>query len=257
MTERTGQVRAVVRGLTLLQHIAESDAGLTLTDAADRADLPPSTTHRLLTTMEAERFVRFDVAAGTWQIGVAAFVTGAAFLKTRSLMLVAKPFLTQLVELTGETANVFVESNGEVVCLDQVESRHATRSLTQIGGRLPMHASGSGKSLLSHMSKDRRQQLLGSGDLVAMTPSTITCRKDLNEILDRARTDGFASDHGEHSDGMRSAASAVFCEAGNPIAALAVSGPEWRIDDAKMSELCDHVKQAARDVTVEFGGRAP
>ena len=253
--ERTGQVRAVIRAMTLLREVAASDGGLTLTEIAERADLPPSTTHRLLTTMESERFVRFDTMAGNWQIGVSAFVTGAAFVRTRNLLQMAKPFLRRLVELTGETANIFVESSGQVVCLDQVESRHAMRAITQVGGRLPMYASGSGKALLSMMPKDKRERILASTDLTKLTPATVVDRVMLGKQLKAAQDAGFAIDDCEHAEGLRCAASVIFGESGEPVAAISVSGPQSRLGDDRMGELGLHVRKVAREVTVEYGGR--
>ena len=62
------------------------DDGATLTELAQQVGLPRSTAHRLLTTLEQERYVRFDPDRRLWSIGVQAFVTGCAFTKTRSLV---------------------------------------------------------------------------------------------------------------------------------------------------------------------------
>lgn len=257
MQDRTGQVRAVVRAMALLREIASTDGGLSLTEVADRTQLPPSTTHRLLTTLESERFVRYDMAAGVWQIGVSAFVTGAAFVRTRNLLHLAKPYLRRLVDMTGETANIFIESGGQVVCLDQVESRHAMRAITQVGGRLPLHASGSGKALLSMMPGDRCERMIASAGLASLTPATITDRVELSKVLRTAREQGYACDDGEHAEGLRCAASVIFGETAEPVAAISVSGPQSRLDDSRMGELGGHVRQIAREVTSEYGGRLP
>ena len=53
------QVQSLVRALALLNRIAKSsDDGATLTDLAQRVGLPASTAHRLLTTLEQERYVQ-------------------------------------------------------------------------------------------------------------------------------------------------------------------------------------------------------
>ncbi len=254
--DRTGQVRAVVRAMSLLREIAAAEGpGLTLTEVAERAGLPPSTTHRLLTTLESERFVRYDVAAGTWQIGVTAFVTGSAFVRTRNLLMLAKPYLRRLVDLTGETSNILVENGGEVVCLDQAESRHTMRAITQVGGRMPMHASGSGKILLALMSRDRRDAVLGGHPLDALTPNTITDPERLERELAEARQRGVAFDDEEHAAGLRCAAAPIWSETGQPVAAVSVSGPAARLTDDRLQELADQVARVAADITAEFGGR--
>lgn len=45
-----GQVQSLTRGLKLLEWIAESHSSVALTELAQQAGLPNSTTHRLLTT---------------------------------------------------------------------------------------------------------------------------------------------------------------------------------------------------------------
>lgn len=120
-----GQVRSLTRALNLLRHLAQSGDGMSLTELSEAAELPPSTTHRLLTTLESERFVRPDPAGGVWQIGVAAFIVGTAFARTRDKLSLSRPYLRRVMEMSGETANLFVESDSEAVCIGQIESRHA------------------------------------------------------------------------------------------------------------------------------------
>ena len=43
-------VQSLTRGLTLLEKLAEAEGGITLTEISSRADVPPSTAHRLLNT---------------------------------------------------------------------------------------------------------------------------------------------------------------------------------------------------------------
>ncbi|RED14156.1 Transcriptional repressor IclR [Pontivivens insulae] len=255
VSEKAGQVRAVVRALSLLREIAASEIGLSLTAAAEKTGLPASTTHRLLTTMEAERFVRFDAVTGLWHIGVASFTTGAAFSRTRDLGALAKPYLRRLVDQTGETANLFIEAGGYVVCLDQAESRHTMRAITAIGGRMPMHASGAGKAMLSRMPADRRDAILTRLPLTALTPKTLTSAQDLQAALEAARQSGVAHDDEEHAEGLRCVSAAVLNEDSRPVAAVSVSGPVARITPERLEELADHVRAVAADITREFGGR--
>ncbi|MEL6584085.1 MAG: IclR family transcriptional regulator C-terminal domain-containing protein [Pseudomonadota bacterium] len=252
--DRTGQVRSVVRSLTLMRYIAASDNGLTLTEVAEKSQLPASTTHRLLTTLESERFVRFDNSAGLWQVGVNAFMVGTAFTRTRNLLSLAKPFLRRLMDQTGETSNVFVETSGMVVCLDQVESRFTMRAITQVGGRIPMHCSASGKVILAHLSPERRDALLGDQELVSITPNTITDPQRLLRQLEDVKRLGIAIDNEEHAEGLRCVAAPIFGENGLPVAAVSVSGPVSRITNERVEEISRTVREIARAITTEFGG---
>ena len=75
----TGQVQSLSRALKLLNALSHHPRGLALSVIARLVGLPPSTAHRLLTTLQAERYVRFATANSLWQIGVQAFRVGAAF----------------------------------------------------------------------------------------------------------------------------------------------------------------------------------
>src|SRR5262249_22319284 len=77
--DRRGGVQSLERALSILQALSRSREGLTLTELSRIVILPPSTTHRLLTTLHEQRFVRFEQAAMLWQIGVQAFVVGNTF----------------------------------------------------------------------------------------------------------------------------------------------------------------------------------
>ena len=133
--DKGGQVQSLLRALSLFRALAESADGMSLSDVAQIAGLAPSTAHRLLTTLQQERFVRFEPQAGVWQVGVQAFVTGNAFLRTRDVVQVARPYQRRLMEESGETVNLYVEDEGEVVCMSQVECRQLMRAIARPGGR--------------------------------------------------------------------------------------------------------------------------
>ena len=253
----SGQVRSLTRALNLLRHLAESGDGLSLTDLSETASLPPSTTHRLLTTLEAERFVRPDPQAGVWRIGVAAFFVGSAFARNRDKLSVARPYLRRLMEMSGETANLFVESDGEAICIGQIESRHAMRAITGVGGRVSLHSSGAGKAILAHMEPAQRERLVANLNLTRETQRTITDRERLRQELDEIRRRGFAVDDEEHALGLRCAAAPVMNEFGWAVAAISVSGPGARIPAERLTALGRMVAQAASEATREFGGSRP
>lgn len=253
----SGQVRSLTRALTMLRHLAESGDGLSLTELSEAAGLPPSTTHRLLTTLESERFVRPDPQGGLWRIGVAAFFVGTAFARSRDKLSLARPYLRRLMETSGETANLFVESDGEAICIGQIESRHAMRAITGVGGRVLLHSSGAGKVLLAHMERTRRQRIIATMALPLETPRTITDRGRLEGALDELCNLGYGVDDEEHALGLRCVAAPLFDELGRVVAAVSVSGPSARIPVERLAVLGRMVAQAALEATRDYGGTAP
>lgn len=255
--DKTGQVRSVTRALTLLRTLAASQNGLSLSETAAEAGLAASTAHRILTTLESEHFVRFDQTDNLWRIGVDAFTTGAAFLKTRDVIALTRPYLRRLMEQTGETANVFLETGGEVICMEQVESRHSMRAITRVGGKVRMHCSGAGKAMLAFMAAEAREKVISHHGLPRETATTITDRGALDCALRQIRARGYAVDDGENAEGIRCVAAPVLNESGLPAAAISISGPSARIDDAKLGQLGAVISGVAAEVTRSFGGTAP
>ncbi|MEM6662781.1 MAG: IclR family transcriptional regulator C-terminal domain-containing protein [Pseudomonadota bacterium] len=248
-----GQVRSLIRALSILESLAASGGGLSLSELVEETDLPPSTVHRLLTTLESRRFVRTEPSGGPWHIGSAAFFVGSAFARNRDTMTFVRPYLRRLVDMTSETANLFVERDGVAVCIGQIESRHAMRAITAVGGQVALHASGSGKVLLAHMPEDRRQAVL-SVPLTAATERTVTDPAKLDKELKGIPKNGYAIDDEENAIGLRCVAAPILNEFGEAAASISVSGPTARITDQRLGSLTETVQRVAAEATRDFGG---
>ena len=255
--ERSDQVQSLVRALTILNRLAAADEGVTLTEIGQQVGLSPSTAHRLLTTLEQERYVQFDAERKLWAIGVQAFVSGTAFLKTRSLVAAARPHMRALMEESEETVNLAVEDQYEAIYLSQVECRQMMRAFARPGGRVPLHCSSVGKALLSAMSDKELSKVLHQRGLPKVTVKTITTTTALRENLGAARASGYAIDDEEHAVGLRCIASVIFNESSEAVAAVSLSGPMARIPDERIPLLGDLVRRKADAITSQLGGSRP
>src|SRR6202022_196742 len=150
---RDGGVQSVDRALLIIETLAEDDEGYRLSDLAVRTGLSTSTVHRLLTTLEKRRFVQFDRDESMWHIGAQSFAVGSTFVRRRHFVTQALPYLPKLRDQPREPANLAVVDDGEMIVLTRVESREITRSVTKVGGRVPMVVSGLGTALLSTFFK--------------------------------------------------------------------------------------------------------
>ncbi len=72
------------------------------------------------------------------------------------------PYLNQLVERFGETCDLSIFDNGEVLYIEVLRSNHALNIAAAIGQRLPLHCTASGKVFLAHMPVSERGQISGS-----------------------------------------------------------------------------------------------
>lgn len=254
---RSQTVQSLVRALHIMTILGEADGPMSLTELARAADLSPSTAHRLLTTLQQERYVRFDGATRSWYVGVQAFISGSGFLKTRNVVDLARPRMRQLMDQASETVNLAIIENHEVVYLAQVECHQMMRALAPPGSRLPLHCSAAGKALLARMAPHYVRNLMEQRGLPRFTAATLTTLEALEADLEQVRTRAYAVDNEEHAIGLRCVAATIYDERSQPIGALSVSGPKARVTDDRVASLGGLVRQAAAAVTNELGGTAP
>ncbi len=253
-SERTGQVQSLMRAISLLRILSEAPNGATLKQLAAEASLAPSTAHRLLTTLQGERFVRFNSATNIWQVGVGAFGVGSAFIRARDLTASCRPHMERISAQTGETISLYVAAEDHAVCMAQVAG-HATRdAIAEIGDRLPLHTSAAGKAILSRLPDEMVAQLLGDWKLRRSQANTQIDESHLHTSLTRAREFGYAGDLEENTNGVICVGAALLDETGYPTAALSISGAADRIATSRLAELGGLVRQAANAVTGEIGG---
>ena len=254
---RTGQVQSLTRALSILNLIAKNPLGLSLTAIAKSLSLAPSTTHRLLTTLQEERYVQYDRDASRWQIAMQAFVTGNGFLVSRDLSTVARPYMRRLMELSGETVNLAIADGDKAIYLAQVESREMMRVFSKPGNSVPMHCSGVGKAILMTMDGPDVARIIENQSLTKVTDKTITDPEILYDELAKSRARGFAVDDEEHAVGLRCAAAIIHDEHAEPLAGLSISGPAARISKDRLIELGRITVEIATEVTAALGGRLP
>jgi len=248
--------QALSRGLAVLEFLASTPGGATLTALAAALHLPAPTAHRLLATLEDADYVQAG-EDGRYRVGVRAFRVGTAFLEHRSLIAEAIPRLERLMETSGETANLAVIEHGAAVFVAQAPCRELMRMNARLGARAPLHASGVGKAMLAAMPPREADELIGRGALAIYTDHTLVTRAALTAALAQAAERGYAVDDEEHALGLRCVAAAIVDEAGKPWAALSIAGPTSRLTRERLPELGERVRAAARDVTAALGGLSP
>lgn len=253
----SGQVQSLSRALRLLNALAWFPQGITLSEVAQKVGLPTSTAHRLLTTLQNERYVRFDGERSVWLVGVQAFRVGSAFTRGRDLASLARPFMRRLMEQCGETVNLAIPDGTEIMYLAQVECQKMMRAFAGPGGRAPLHATAAGKAILAAMAETDIARILAGLEMKRETPRTHTAAAELKKELAVTKARGYAVDDEENAIGLRCVAGVIFDEHGAPLAALSISGPAARITDSRMASLGLAVAGIAHEITAELGGRKP
>jgi IclR family transcriptional regulator, acetate operon repressor len=254
---KDGGVQSVDRALMIIETLAEDDEGYRLTDLAVRTGLSPSTVHRLLATLEKRRFVQFDRGESTWHIGAQSFAIGSTFVRRRNFVTQALPYLRKLRDQTRETANLAVVDDGAMVVLTRVESREIMRSVTKVGGRVPMVASGLGKALLATYSEQDVFAIIQRDGMPRLTSKSIVRAGELCKSLHDIRRQGYSVDDEEALIGLRCVSAVVYDDCSEPLAAISVSGKASRVPNDRLPILGKLVQEVAAELTTALGGTTP
>lgn len=249
-------VQALDRALGLLEVLA-AHPGLTLSELAAQSGQAVATVFRALATLQAHGMVECEEPGQVWHIGAGAFRVGSAFLRRTKVVERARAGMDQLMRDTGETANLGIEAQDEVLFLSQVETHEAIRAFFPPGTRGPMHVSGIGKALLAWFPPDKVAGIVARKGLPAFTPQSLGTPQALRADLAAIRARGFSIDDQERAPGMRCIAAPIFNVHGEPVAGVSVSGPAFRMPLEEAARLGALVQGVAARVTEAIGGRAP
>jgi DNA-binding IclR family transcriptional regulator len=221
-----------------------------MTQIAEQVGMHKSTVHRMLATLEGKRFVQRNPATGTYRLGIRLLQMAYLTLEHNDLRQLATPFLHRLCEQYQENIDLAVLDDTDVVFLDVIEGPQRVKLSAAIGQRLPAFATASGKAILAFMPDETVQRILERG-MPQLTQHTIRSPGALFENLRHAREWGFAIDEQEFEEGINAVAAPILDLNGQPIAAVAVAGPAYRLTRERMVEIGPLVLATAQGIAQE------
>lgn len=225
----------------------ESGAARSLADVARATGYSRSTTHRLLQAMEAHGLLSCSGSRG-YHLGPRFLRLANRALRELPLRDLAHPVLTRLSETTGESAQLYVRSLDERVCIDTVESPRELRTIVPVGAALPLAKGSAGKLFLAWATPadhDRLTENLSPTELARLDQQILTARRR-----------GWAESVGEREPGVASVSAPVVGAHDALIAAISVSGPMSRLGRGGAKRHARAVMAAARDVERALGYQA-
>jgi len=221
---------SVGRILLILESLAASIEGLTLSELARQADAPKTSLVGLLSGLTAEGCLVRD-AAGRYALGPRFHMLATRSMAGRDFLALAHPVLAALAATTGETGLIgALAPDADLgVYLDKVESSNPVRYTVMVGERRELYCTALGKMLLAHFPQARLKAYLAASRRERFTDATITRAADLTRELARIRAEGIARTHGERVASASAAACPIVDRDGAVVAALVIAGPSERI----------------------------
>jgi len=248
----TYKVQALDRAFAVLDLLGESDTPLGLAQVASSLQLHKSTAHRFLMVLERHRMVE-RTASGKFRLGLRLFDLGNRSIEQYDLRDRAQPHLRHLVAETEETAHLCILEAARVIYIDKIEPARSVRMITRIGASNPVHCTSVGKAILAFLPEDRVNDVIRRTRFERLTHRTIATPEALRAELEKTHRRGYAVDDEELEEGLRCIAVPLLDAQRQPVAAVSISGPSFRVTAQKLPAIANHLLHCVRGISADMG----
>lgn len=237
------KIKSVQKAVQLLSCFTVEEPKLGVSELAKRTGELKSTVHNMLSTLETCSMIE-RTSDGKYTLGVRCLCLGSIYRMTRDSNKLIRSALNELSEITGETVNLAVCREQDVIYLENICAKASHLTLDYSGETAPLYCTGVGKSILAYLPRHQQDEVLKS-KLIPFTQNTITDPEELAKELVLIRERGYAVDRAEHEYDIACVAMAILNEFGVPVASVSVSGLEAHFTEEKIEEFCKYLTKTA------------
>lgn len=238
-------VRALARGLAVIESFEGAPNAMPLSEIAARAKLSRGTVRRALITLQALGYLREE--AGRFTLTPRALRLGYSYLSSQPLWALARPYVEEVYAQTGETTSLSVLDGGMIVYLIRIAASRLLHDKLTIGSRLPAYPASMGRILLADLPEEELDRYLKETEFKQLTPLTVIDPARLRMLIHRARESGFAVNDQEMELGLRSIAVPIRAKSGAVVAALNIGCSSARTSYVEMETNFLPVLKAAAE----------
>ncbi|MDB5867547.1 MAG: IclR family transcriptional regulator [Betaproteobacteria bacterium] len=235
--------------MCLLDALAHHSVPVNLKQLATETTLHPSTAHRILGVMVESRLVD-RIEPGTYRLGIRLVELGSLVKSRISVRQEALPFMQVLHQELGETVNLSVRHDDEVVYIERTAAGNSMMRVVQIiGARAPLHITAVGKIFLANDAGGSAAEYAQRTGLPRYTDNTLIDGHALAREIESIRAQGFAYDNEEAEKGVSCIGAGIYNDEGRLVAGLSVSAPSDRLN----REWALQVRQTADRISRAIG----
>lgn len=255
ISEPKNPIQVADRLFLVLETLSETDS-LGLLELSNRLSLHKSTVHRLLTSLIHLGYVKQDAKTNKYRLTFKIIQIANKMMTKLDILEIARPYLKQLMEKTGETVHLVQLDQNVAVYIDKVEAyQNSVRMVSKVGNHIPIYCSGVGKAIAAQLETKALKRLWDDIEIKKMTPYTIITFSDFIKELDGVRQKGYALDNEENEMGVRCIAASLPGYEGNQPYAFSISAPINRMTDEKIQQYAHYILDTKKQLTEELYGK--
>ncbi len=241
----------VGKALDVLDMVASNGGPVRFSDLLAQAQYPKATLYRLLQTLTSQGMLAYDDGPGTYALGVRLVRLAHVAWAQSSLAPIARPYLDELAEKTGETIHLAQMDLGQVLYVDKRNAARPVEMFAQAGKVGPAYCTGVGKAMLAWASPEALEQALARQSFYRHTDQTLDTPEKLLAELQAIRARGHAFDREEHEAGIICCAVPILTRSGRVLGALSVTSTTARTTLAALEGQAGYIKDIAARIAAE------
>lgn len=248
-------IQSIRRAFDILKAVGANPAGTTLTEIATQLQLPKSTVSRMLSTLATLGAVEKLGGREGFRLGAELLSLAANAPYPRNIAAVARPYLQQLAQATGETLTLCVPDGDHAHYIDQINSSRSILLTDWRRQRLPLHAASDGKLFLSGWNDEGFARYC-SRPLQRFTATTLVTAAALQKELKTIRKKGYSWTDGEYDDDIVGVAAPILDADRQIVASICVFGPRFRFPpENRAATLIAQTMRTAAAISERLSGK--
>lgn len=252
-TKSAYNVPNLERGLMIIELLAKTPMGFTLTEIINQLDISKSSAFRITSTLIYKNYLQKNESTKKITLSRKMLTLGVSSVNEQSLVEVSIDVMRALRDDLKESVFLGILINNEGTILEQVTSSYPVKLSVELGTRYSIHSSVGGKSILAFLPSKESDAIIKKMTLSKFTDKTIVSKKEFRKVLSLVAEQGYAIDHGEDIDGINCIGAPILNEYGYPVAAIWISAPSGRLKSEDFIEKGQIVKQYAAIISEKLG----
>lgn len=221
-------IEALARGLDVLRAFQPGDGFLGNLEIAQRTGLPRSSISRLTYTLTKLGYLTYSDRLEKYQLGSGVLALGYAFVSNLAIRQVGKPLMQELANNTGTAVGLSDRDRLDMIYVEFCIPADVTIFRHEIGDKLPLATSASGRAYLATLSEEERNYILGyiEGKVGDQWPSI---KAGVDEAVKSYQTRGYCCSFGDWNRDVNAVAVPLHLSQGN-IYVFNAGGPAYRLE---------------------------
>lgn len=243
-------VQSLTKALKILKLFIKKQP-LKLSEICEATGYGKTVVFRIMATLMEEGFIKQDKDS-RYYIDQMLYLVGKQFKSLYIIENSLKEYLLSLRQRTDCSVQLCIREGNEVLVIASYENSNNLRIVTEVGSKIPIHATASGKALLATLDDDVINYLLNSYKFVQYNDKTVSSIEQLWKEIKKDRERGYSVTNGEYIDYIFSMAKSIEIPYLNEVCAISIMTFGNYVDDELFLKLQNELFRCADEISKEF-----